>query len=108
MFDRFGEAIRDRTSTLLDRNNLAPVPSFIPFGAPIFNGLRAAREVVSRPAGPVPDLLSTALILPRSRRAERCVSLADLPTVINCGQNCLTEHDNSPTLWVPLLALIST
>jgi len=36
MFARFGEAIRDRTSTLLDPNNLAPVPSFIPFGAPEF------------------------------------------------------------------------
>jgi hypothetical protein len=28
--------------------------------------------------------------------------------VINCGQNCSTERDNSHTLWVPLLALIST
>src|SRR6202022_4149893 len=55
-------------------------------GAPEFKWLRAASEVVSRPAGPLPDLLSTALILPRSRRAERCVSLADLPTVINCGK----------------------
>ena len=33
------QPFRDRTLTLLDRNNLAPVPSFIPFGAPFFKDL---------------------------------------------------------------------
>ena len=31
------QPFRDRTPTLLDRNNLAPVPSFIPFGAPVIH-----------------------------------------------------------------------
>src|SRR5216684_7446822 len=46
-------------------------------GAPIFNGLRAASEVVSRTAGRLRDLLSTGRTRARSRHAARCAFLDD-------------------------------
>src|ERR1700681_3749547 len=68
------------TTTLLDRNDLAPVPRFILPGAPIFKELRAASEAVSRSAGPLPDLLCTGLSAAHSQPAARyrCLHVSKL------------------------------
>jgi hypothetical protein len=73
------QPFRDRTLTLLDRNNLAPVPSFIPFGAPIFTGLGSENQVLLPAVGPLWDLLSTG-----PHRRSRIQGLVQNQVLLSC------------------------
>ena len=80
--------------------------------------LRSAIENVIAPVGPAAavdarrmsygDEPSWSDFPPFRHMQSGACSLDDLPTVINCGQNCSTQRDNSHTLWVPPLAPISS